>query len=321
MTLRILNAEASRVPKRARAELAELGDVIDFDGERKELLARLSDVDVAFIMLKHVFDAEAIARAPKLKYIVTSTTGLNHIDVKAAEARGIKVLSLRGETEFLRDVSATAELTWGLLLCLMRRIHLAHQDVLAGAWERYRFEGFELKGKTLGILGYGRLGRIVAGYGKAFRMRVFVHDVRPVDLESGVVHASVDELLTQSDVVSLHLPLDEGTRGYFDAAKFARMKRSALLINTARGELVDEAAMLASLLSGRLAGAAIDVLDGETSTDAAWLSRHELRQYAESHQNLLITPHMGGCTVDSIEATSGFMVAKLRKALKTDLLS
>jgi D-3-phosphoglycerate dehydrogenase len=310
-----LLAEASRFSPIAARDLRALGEVVEFDGDRGELLDRLMDIDVLVTGLAHVIDRTAFERAPALRLIATPTTGLNHIDIAEAERRGIRVVSLRGETEFLSNVTATAELTWALLLGLVRWLPAAHADVVAGCWDRYRFVGRELKGKTLGILGYGRLGRIVADYGRAFRMRVLAAEVEPVTPGEGVELAPLDRVLGEADVVSLHLPLIDATCGWFDADKIAMMKSGALFLNTARGELVDERALVEALSCGRIAGAGVDVLAGEASLSPDWLAQNPVWRYAQTHANLLLTPHLGGATKDSMEATAIFLVEKIRRAL------
>jgi D-3-phosphoglycerate dehydrogenase len=187
--------------------------------------------------------------------------------------------------------------------------------VVASHWDRYRFLGRELKHMTLGILGYGRLGRIVGEYGHAFRMRVLATDVSPVVPGDGVELVPLGQMLRAADVVSLHLPLSDSTRAWVDSDKIAMMKPGALFLNTARGELVDESALVSALVSGHLGGAGVDVLTGETSLDPGWLETNPLWKYAQSHTNLLLTPHLGGATHDSMEATAVFLVEKIRRAL------
>jgi D-3-phosphoglycerate dehydrogenase len=313
--VRILCAESDRLRASARAELSRLGELEEISGSREELLARIGEADGVFTFLGNVFDGELLSRAPSLRWIATPTTGLNHIDLEAAASRGVRVISLRGETDFLSSITATAELTWGLLLALVRKIPQAHRAVLAGSWDRYPFEGNDLQGKTLGILGHGRLGSMVARFGQAFRMNVLAHDVREPDAGTGARFVPLEELLSRSDVLSIHLPLNEATRGYLSAERIALLRPGALLVNTARGELVDEAALCAALESGRLGGAALDVLSGETSLDPRWLENHPLARYARASSNLLLSPHIGGLTAEAAERTQLFLVSRIRESL------
>jgi D-3-phosphoglycerate dehydrogenase len=190
----------------------------------------------------------------------------------------------------------------------------ASAHVRDGGWDRYPFKGHELYCKTAGVVGYGRLGRIVAGLLVAFGMRVIAatRDRDVCELEPGVTLTSLDRLLTEADVITLHVNLTGSTRGMLGAREFGRMKPGVWFLNTARGELVDEAALLRSLESGRVAGAALDVLSDTYGPDD-WAS--PLRRYASTHDNLLVTPHIGGYTVESLEKTEIFLVDRLLDAL------
>ncbi len=310
----ILVTESLDFSKEAVAMLRRVGKVVLSDLDRPRLLRAVAQADVLWIRLRHRIDAEVMDHAPRLKFIVSPTTGLNHIDLEEASRRGIRVLSLRGETEFLKNVHATAEHTVGLLLALVRHIPESRSHVISGGWIRDRFRGNELQGKTAGVVGYGRLGRIVAHILLAFEMRVLASDphVWTTDADPGVEIVPLNELLRESDVVSLHVNLYAETSGFFGANHFAQMKPGAWFINTARGELVDEAALLESLQTGRLSGAAVDVLSDERSTG---MNNHPLVQYARQHENLIVTPHIGGCTIESMEKTELHMAKKLCDAL------
>ena len=245
--------------------------------------------------------------------MVSATTGLDHIDLKAAAAREVAILSLRGETAFLNTVTATAEHAWGLLLAVARRVPAAHEAVRAGRWDRDGLRGHELHGRRLGIVGLGRLGRMVARYGTAFGMAVAATDPDGRDWPRDVERITrLDTLLAQSDVLSLHAPLRAETAGMIDAAALARLPRGAVLINTARGALVDERALADALTTGHLAGAGIDVIDDERGRGPR-LS--PLVAYARAHDNMVITPHIGGATVESMAKTELFLARKLAAML------
>lgn len=307
---RILVCESAAFSTEAATLLGQVGDLVLADLDRIALLSAIKEMDVLWARLRHEIDAEVMDAAQCLKVIVTATTGLNHIDLKEAERRGIRVLSLRGETEFLKDVRATAEHTLALILFLLRHVPPAFAHVRRGGWNRDLFKGHELYGKTVGVVGYGRLGRIVARYVKAFDTRVLVttRNVGTAAAEPGVTLVPLGGLLREADLVSLHLNLSEETRGFFGLQQFAAMKKGAWFINTARGELVDESALLQALESRRLAGAAVDVLSEESSVG---MREHPLVAYAREHDNLIITPHIGGCTCESIEKTEMFLAKKL----------
>jgi D-3-phosphoglycerate dehydrogenase len=224
------------------------------------------------------------------------------------------VLSLQGEREFLKEIRATAEHTLGLVLSLLRRLPAAARHVTNGGWSRDPFQGAELHGKTAGIVGYGRLGRIVARYLNAFGCEVLASDphVDPRLIDPGVRLVSTNELLQSSHLVSLHVNLCAETKGIFGRAAFESMRQGSWFINTARGELVDEDALLDALHSGRLAGAALDVVRGEHGERSP---QSPLIAYAAAHENLIITPHLGGCTAESMRKTEVFLAEKVRQRL------
>jgi D-3-phosphoglycerate dehydrogenase / 2-oxoglutarate reductase len=312
----IFNAEPAGYSEEASAVLRSLGHLIAFESSRAELIERVHEADVLIVRLNHQVDEEVLSHASRLKVIVSATTGLNHIDLAAAAARGVAVLSLKGERDFLNVVTSTAEHAWELLLSLIRHVPAAVQNVLAGNWTRDSFRGRQLSGLTLGLVGFGRLGSMVADYAHAFRMRVLATDIADVPMPSGVERVSLDQLLVRSDVVSLHADMRPSNLHMLSTCEFERMKPGALLVNTARGELIDEVALLSALTSGRLGGAALDVLDREAARDDAWLDEHPLHQFARKSDRLLITPHIGGATHDAMLLAEVFMARKLAEFLR-----
>jgi D-3-phosphoglycerate dehydrogenase len=220
------------------------------------------------------------------------------------------VLSLRGRTQLLGHVRATAEHTIALMLALLRHLPEAAAHARSGRWRRDDFRGRELHGAAVGIVGLGRLGRIVSRTLLAFEARVFGYDPSvPEGAEpEGVTLVSLPELLRRAEIVSLHASLTADSEGLLGAKEIESMHDGAFLVNTARGELVDEAALLAALESGRLAGAALDVLADE---NPAGMPDRPLVRYAATHSNLIITPHIGGCTHESMEKTEVFMAETL----------
>ena len=315
--IRILNAEPLMYSEQARAALRSIGELVEEPLERAGLLACISNFDVLIVRLGHQIDREILDAGERLKAIVTATTGLDHIDLAYAEQKGIRVLSLRGETEFLRTVSATAEHTWALLLALLRRIPSAFSSVRAGQWERDRFRGNELDGKCLGLVGLGRIGQKVSRYGLAFGMRVSAYDPYGADWVDNVFRCgSLPELLGNSDVLSIHVPLNQETTGLIGMSEFGLLPLGSILLNTSRAEVVDETALLKSLENDALAGAALDFIPEER--DAQKRLASPLLEYACRFDNLLITPHLGGATFESMEKTEIFMARKLISWFKTE---
>lgn len=312
--IRIIVSESSGFSARAAETLGRAGQLVLADLDRNGLLAAVGEADVLWVRLRNRIDTEVLTAARRLKVIVTATTGLNHIDLEEARRRGIRVLSLQGETAFLRDIRATAEHTLALMLALLRHVPGATAHVREGGWNRDVFKGRELHGMTVGIVGYGRLGRILARYLKALGTRVLAADPHTDSktVEPGVTLVALPQLLQGADLVTLHVNLSDETQGLFGREQFALMKQGAWFINTARGELVDETALLDALHSGHLAGAALDVLCHE---HCEGMPAHPLVACARAHDHLLITPHIGGCTFESMEKTELFLAKRLSRVV------
>src|SRR5205085_7359980 len=291
----ILLAE-SRFSEAARAELERVGEVVPFERFEQELPR--ADAIVAGLELE--LGRSVLDRAPRLRVIATRTSQLRHVDVEEAQRRGIEILRIEPDDPLLRDTPSTAEETFALALALLRNVPWAFDAVKEERWERARYGGHELAGKTIGLVGYGRLGRMVAGYARAFGMHVLAHD--PYVEVEGAEAVSLEDLLRRADVVSIHCTFDEETRGLIGSRELALVRPSAVLVNTARGEIVDEAALLRALEDGRLAGAALDTLAGERP-DGSHLRDNPLVRYARKHENLIVVPHLGGATVEATERT------------------
>jgi D-3-phosphoglycerate dehydrogenase len=320
--VQILHVEPLRCDEETRRIFSQVGPLdVRACPDHGAFLAALSSAayQAVVIRLGLAMDGAAFDACPTLKFVVTPTTGLDHIDLHEAARRGVTVVSLRGETAFLETIGSTAEHTWALLLSLLRRIPEAHRDVLAGHWRRDEFLSEELSGKVLGVVGCGRLGRKVCGFGLAFGMRVLGTDHEPAHVErapKGTSATSLDTLLAEADVVSLHLPLGPETEGFLSSRRLRQMKRGSWLINTARGELVDESALVLALEDGHLAGAALDVLCGDGRWDQGIPVGHRLVAYARTRANLVLSPHLGGYGKSSIERTRRFIAQRFVDAVR-----
>ncbi len=316
--MRLLNIEPGGYSPEARTIIESLGESINREIDRAELLALLPEIDVLIVRLRHQIDREILEAGTRLRAIVSATTGLDHVDTAFAARRGIAVISLQGEREFLRTVPATAEHTWALLLALVRRIPWAAAAVNAGVWNRDAFKGRELRGRRLGLVGLGRVGQDVARYGAAFGMTVAAFDPHLAEWPDGVRRATgMDELFRMSDIVSLHVPLTAATEGLVGAGELAWLPPDALLVNTSRGELVDEDALVHALVGRTLAGAALDVVRHER--DATQRRASALMDYLATHDNLLITPHIAGATHESMPRAELFVARKLAAFLSGDI--
>lgn len=252
--------------------------------------------------------AAMVADAPDLRVVVTATTGADHIDGAALARRGIPLLTLKGQTEVLNGLTPAAELSWLLLLACARSLPAARDHVVDGGWDRTRFPGVMLRGRALGIIGCGRIGQWMARYGHAFGMACRGYDPYLTDWPAHLTRSDLPELLAVSDFVTLHVHLTDATRGLLRRQHFEAMKPGAVFVNTSRGELIDETALLDALRSGRLRGAGLDVLTGEPD-----VADHPLRRYAAEHANLIITPHIGGYSPDALATVLRFSAERIRQ--------
>jgi len=270
---------------------------------RQELLHLVADAEALVVRNRTQVDGELLAAAPKLRVAGRLGVGLDNIDVPACEARRVTVIPATGA-----NAQAVAEYVLATAMVLLRGAYLASDAVAAGAWPRAQLsEGRECAGKTLGLVGFGGIGRLTARLAQALGMRVLAHDPAlaadaPVWRESGVECAALDRLLAESDAVSLHVPLTPATRGLLNSARIGSMKPGAVLINTARGGTVDETALAQAVREGRLAGAALDVFEREPLVAGSPMA---------GVPNLILTPHIAGVTRESNERVSAMIAAKV----------
>lgn len=279
-------------------------EVVEAFRNKRELPAALKDAHALVVRSETKVTRELLEAAPELKIVARAGIGVDNIDVEAATWRGIAVLNAPSAN----TVSA-AEHAMGLLLALVRRIPWADRSMRSGEWDRQRFQGTELRGKTLGIVGLGRIGAHVATLARGFGMRLLAHDPHITEArarELGAELVSLEELLQRADVVTLHLPLTPETRNLLDAKRLALMKPGAVLINAARGGLVDEQALLEALEKGKLAGAALDVFETEPLPPDSPLRKAE---------RVILTPHLAGSTVEAQERVGIEICRAVREAL------
>lgn len=312
--LRVLCAEPQNYSELVLKKVAKLGQLDTIEMSQEEFSQQALNYEVLMVRLKLRVTSDIIANAPTLKAIISPTTGLDHIDLYAAQSHGVAIFSLKGETAFLRGVHSTAEHTFALLLSLVRNIPTAAEAVKQYRWQPHQHRGHELNGKTLGIVGCGRIGMMVAKYGHAFGMQVLGYDpyteqfpkhVHPCD--------SLDALFKESHVLSIHVPLNETTERMIGASELRLLPKGAFLINTSRGAILDEDALVKSLEQGHLAGAALDVLTNEHLIPG---KEHPLIEYAKAHANLIITPHIAGAAQEAIEKADMFVMQNFRKWLQ-----
>ncbi|WP_442860620.1 phosphoglycerate dehydrogenase [Arthrobacter sp. zg-Y895] len=284
-------------------------DIRTTDGaDRSQLLAAIADVDAILVRSATQVDAEAIAAARNLKVIARAGVGLDNVDIKAATQAGVMVVNAPTS-----NIISAAELTVGHIVSLARNIPQASAALKNGEWKRSKYSGTELFEKKIGIIGLGRIGALVAARMQGFGTEILAYDpyvtsARAAQLNVRLV--SLDELLAESDFVTIHMPKTPETLGMLGAEAFEKMKDTAYVVNVARGGLVDEAALFEALQAGKIAGAGVDVFVKEPSTDLSFFAL----------DNVVVTPHLGASTAEAQEK-AGISVAKsVRLALAGELV-
>jgi (S)-sulfolactate dehydrogenase len=297
--------EAAVDQLRARHDVVYDAKLVD-DGAR--LHAEAPKADAVIVRNRTQVRGELLAALARCSVVGRLGVGLDNIDVAACEARGMRVIPAVGA-----NALSVAEYVIGSALLLLRGAYQSSAAVASGRWPRNALSnGRELSGKTLGLIGFGSIGQLTAGLARALGVQVIAFDAlmdagHPAFAAAGVKGVSLDELVARADVVSLHVPLVESTRNLFDAARIAAMKPGAVLINSARGGIVDEAAVAQALRDGRLGGAALDVFDAEPLAASA---------HFEGCPNLLLTPHVAGVTAESNQRVSSLVAQKVLEALR-----
>jgi D-3-phosphoglycerate dehydrogenase len=267
---------------------------------------------------RYTIDQTILKNAAKLEIIVTPSTGTDHIDKKLCERLGIKVASLRDSGTVIESIHASAEFSFLLLLSILKKSIKAANAAKLGYWREIedQLRGFELHGKTVGLIGLGRIGKKMARYCNAFGAEVIAIDPLGSQGTSGVIMcSSTDELLNKADIVCLHIHLDENNHNFFGERQFSSMKPGAYFINTSRGGLVDEYALIDALKNNKIAGAAVDVIKNEQSED---LSTSPLIDFAKTSDKIIITPHIAGLTVDSQGKAAHFSLTKIKDFFSDD---
>lgn len=268
----------------------------------------LADADAWIVRNRTQVRGEPLAAAARLRVVGRLGVGLDNIDLEACKARNIRVFPAIGA-----NAESVAEYVVAVAMVLLRGAYFSTAAVAAGRWPRAMLsQGHEIAGKTLGLVGFGSIGQVTAAKAKALGLRVVAFDPGvpaedPAWVRHGVERVELDSLLAASDVVSLHVPLVEATRGLLGAGRLARMKKGSVLVNTARGGIVDEAALAKALHEGHLGGAALDVFDNEPLAAGGPLAEAP---------NLILTPHIAGVTAESNERVSAIVARLVAEALR-----
>jgi len=313
--INIVNLESENYSEKAATLLKTCGNLSLHNFQSVEDASKaLEFADIVISRLRFILDEKLLSKAKNLKIVATPTTGTDHVDTDYLEKRGVKFIALKGERLFLDNIFATAEFTIALTMSLMRNVNSAQNSVLKGNWSRDLFKGFELEGKTVGIIGLGRLGTRVAHYFNAFGAHIVANDIKKVAHKPYVKLKSIEALLSESDIVSLHIDYSRDNYHFINSEKLSLIKEGAFFINSSRGGCVDEKALYDALVSNRLRGAAIDVMEGELDGS---FKTSPLFEYARKNSNLIISPHIGGATFESMEKTEIFIAEKIVKEISS----
>jgi len=296
-----------------RKEFTVLGECVFAERPtQEEMIELVRDVDVLICQpCPEYVIGEDILLNTRLSVIASTSTGTNHIDTEFCENNKIDVISLKDSKE-VSNIKASSEFTFGLVLSLVRKINLAMYNVSLGLWRENEniMRGIELDGKTLGIIGFGRIGSNNAKYARAFGMNVVAYDPYVVIDETYVRQKNnYQEVLQEADVVMICVHLDKNTEGMVSSDWFDLMRDGVYFINTSRGAIVDEAALIHNLDTGKVAGAAVDVITNEQER----IDEHPMVMYSHSHYNLIVTPHIAGLTYDSERKAAGIILNLLKE--------
>lgn len=315
--INILITEYDILSNDAVSRLTDIGTVYNYPIRSQDDLLTIAQTNghkfnVLMVGPKFKIKKQIIDCFPNLKFILSPTTGLDHLSIEYCKHKNVLIFSLYGETDFLETISSTAEHTFGLIIALIRKTHEAINDVKRNNWESAKYWGTELKGKKIGILGLGRVGKMIAKYAHSFNMNVVAYDIDKNVYSPYVrlLYHNLYEFLEDLDILTIHVPLKEETKNILTNVEFYSMKRGNCIINTSRGKVVDINDLLFALKEGQVSGAALDVLPNEPKI------QEEILDYIQNNSNLLITPHIAGSTYEAREKTDLFVINKFISAIK-----
>jgi phosphoglycerate dehydrogenase-like enzyme len=303
--------------------IAGVNDILEATGQvtylddptQEQVIATIGKYDALYTnpnKSKVFVGQEVIDAASNLKVICTASTGTNHIDKPYAAEKNLPILSLTEEREVINRISSTAELAFALTSASLRHVVRSHNAVLTGEWDYTRYIGRQMNCLTIGVIGYGRLGTMYSSYCQAFGSRVLVYDpYKTVDLEGLEQVKDLSILLRESDVIAIHVHVTAETLGMMNTACFTQMKKDVLLVNTSRGDIVNEPDLVAFLRDNPEARMATDVLADEVRNRLA----SPLLQYAYQSKQVIITPHIGGMTREAQEIAYGHAARSLQRYL------
>ncbi len=301
---KLLALEKINISKKLYFELRKWFIIHD---NNKNNIKKLSQYDAIYTKFNYRINKRFLLKAKNLKYIISNVTGLDSIDTIQAKKQGIKIFSLKNKKKFLRNITSTSEFTFALILSLLRKIPYAHNSVINKIYDRYSYVGNNLKDKTLGIIGFGRNGKLIYKYAKSFSMKVIFVDKNYKGNVKGNV--SLNYLLKNSDIITLNVDLNKSTIHLIDNKKLKLINKNAFLINTSRCEVVNQKDLFEALKKEKIAGFASDFLEQKNFTYTT-ISK-KLIKLAKNRKNVIFTPHLGGATYESMFQTEEFVFKQL----------
>ena len=293
-----------------------VGDCTFIRYDRDYLLKNIDKFDMFVPHLFEEVDAEVISKAKNLKILATPSTGRDHIDIESIEKAGIHFISLNDDRSFINEITSTAEMNWLLILsCMPNLRYLMERVQIDKSWINTDIRGFELNNKTLGVIGYGRLGKMVARYGQCFGMRVLAYDIDETMYDSVIEPADLEKLYRESDVISLNTKLNPTSANMINADAVAAMKDGVVIVNTARGGMIDSDVIMEGLDTGKIAAIGLDVCNDEY--ESAQLPKDPLVERSFTDKRIVITPHAGGSTHDAHGKVFGKVAELIGNYLKS----
>lgn len=280
--------------------------VEDFTSSYDEVLAKIEGYDGIIIRSRIPVDQKFIEHAKNLKFIARVGAGMENIDVAFAQKSGVELIS---SPEGNRD--AVAEQVLGMLLILMNRLFISSQEVKNGIWKREENRGEELLGKTVGLIGYGNMGKAVAKRLSGFGCKVIFHDILPNIADENATQVTLEILKKEADILSLHLPITDETHYLVNKKFISEMAKNFYFVNTARGKNVNTKDLVQAIKNGKVKGAALDVLEYEKSSFENLDGENEDLQYLLNSEKVIVTPHIGGWTIESKEKLAQVIVDKI----------
>lgn len=310
----ILNLEPWRYSKRAKFALKKIGRYTELKNDKEIKYLNKEKFHILVLRFGYEINKKFLEKFKNLKFILCNATNCVHIDQNECKIRKIKIINLKNEKKFLAKITSTAELIIGLIISLYRHIPNSFFSVKKNKWNRNIFVGRVLYKKKIGIVGMGRVGKLVAHYAKNFSMDILYYDKNSVQLNFFATRfKNLKKLLNICDIVVLSLDLNKDTYKIFDYRYFKSMKKDSIFINASRGEIICENGLLRALKKKIISGAAIDVLTNENNLN---FKKNKLLNYLTKNENLIITPHIGGATFETWKLTEEFIVKKFLKYIK-----